>query len=64
VFTQKKQLRGAPMRPTLVVAAVLLLLCNGVAEPDPTRIAEAGGFLLGNAHRCGIETERVEHPEQ
>jgi hypothetical protein len=51
------------MRPTLVVATALLLLSgNGVAKAaDPTRLAETGGFLLGNAHRCGIETERVEH---
>jgi len=51
------------MRPTLVVATALLLLSgNGVAKAaDPTRLAETGGFLLGNAHRCGIETERVEY---
>jgi hypothetical protein len=51
------------MRATLVVATALLLLSgNGVAKAaDPTRLAETGGFLLGNAHRCGIETERVEH---
>jgi hypothetical protein len=51
------------MRPTLVVTTALLLLTgNGIAEAtDPTRLAETGGFLLGNAHRCGVATERVEH---
>jgi hypothetical protein len=51
------------MRPTLVVTTALLLLTgNGIAEAaDPTRLAETGGFLLGNAHRCGVATERVQH---
>jgi hypothetical protein len=50
------------MRPILVVTtAVLLLLGAGVAKAaDPIQLAEAGGFLLGNAHRCGVLTERVE----
>ena len=51
------------MRPTLVVtAAVLFLLGIGIAKAaDPTQLAETGGFLLGNAHRCGVPTDRVEH---
>ena len=45
-----------------VTTAVLLLLGAGVAKAaDSTQLAEAGGFLLGNAHRCGVLTERVEH---
>ena len=50
------------MRPILTVTtAVLLLLGAGVAEAaDSTGLAETGGFLLGNAHRCGVLTERVE----
>jgi hypothetical protein len=49
------------MRPTLLVTAVLLLLGIGTANAaDPTRLAETGGFLLGNAHRCGVPTDRVE----
>ena len=49
------------MRPILTVTtAVLLLLGAGVAEAaDSTGLAETGGFLLGNAHRCGVQTERV-----
>ena len=51
------------MRPILAVTtAMLLLLGAGVAEAaDSTRLAETGGFLLGNAHRCGVPTDRVEH---
>jgi hypothetical protein len=50
------------MRPTLVVTAVLLLLGIGTANAaDSTRLAETAGFLLGNAHRCGVPTDRVEH---
>lgn len=40
----------------LTVAALL------VASPsltDADRIAANGGFLLGNAHRCGVENSRV-----
>jgi hypothetical protein len=45
-----------------VATALLLLLGIGVAEAaDSTQLAETGGFLLGNAHRCGVPTERVEH---
>jgi hypothetical protein len=51
------------MRRTLaIVAAVLFLLCTGVANAaDPAQLAETAGFLLGNAHRCGVPTDRVEH---
>ena len=50
------------MRPTLVVTAALLLLGIGTANAaDSTRLAETAGFLLGNAHRCGVPTDRVEH---
>jgi len=50
------------MRPNLVVTtALLLLLGTGVAKAaDPARLAETAGFLLGNAHRCGVPTDRVE----
>ena len=54
------------MRLTLVVTtALLLLLDSGIAQAaDSTRLAETGGFLLGNAHRCGVPTDRVEHAGQ
>ena len=51
------------MRPGLVVtSALLLFLGTGFAEAaDPAQLAETAGFLLGNAHRCGVPTDRVEH---
>ena len=51
------------MRSALAVTTALLLLLGiGVAEAaDSTQLAETGGFLLGNAHRCGVPAERVEH---
>ena len=51
------------MRPALFVAAALLSFSMiGLAKAaDPILLAETGGFLLGNAHRCGVPTTRVEH---
>src|SRR5712692_1826698 len=51
------------MRSTLAITtALFILLGNGTAQAaDPTRLAATGGFLLGNAHRCGVANERVEH---
>ena len=51
------------MRSTLAIAIpVLSLMGTGVAEAaDPMLLAETGGFLLGNAHRCGVPIERIEH---
>jgi hypothetical protein len=51
------------MRPDLAVTtALLLLLGTGVAKAaDSVQLAETAGFLLGNAHRCGVPTDRVEH---
>src|SRR5882757_10565502 len=51
-----------PMLSTsAVTTALILLLGIGVAEAaNPTLLAETGGFLLGNAHRCGVGVERVE----
>lgn len=50
------------MRPILAIAiSVLLLMGIGVAKAaDPALLAETGGFLLGNAHRCGVPNDRVE----
>jgi hypothetical protein len=51
------------MRPALAVTtALLLLLGTGGAEAASSAwLAESAGFLLGNAHRCGVPTDRVEH---
>ena len=45
------------------VTSVLLFSSSiSLAEAaDPVRLAETAGFLLGNAHRCGVPTVRVEH---
>lgn len=50
------------MRPIQAITIpVISLLGIGVAEAaDPTLLAETGGFLLGNAQRCGVPIERVE----
>jgi hypothetical protein len=44
-----------------VTTPLLLLLGMGAADAaDPTQLAETGGFLLGNASRCGVSAARVE----
>lgn len=50
------------MRSTLTVTTALLLFSSiGVAKAaDPALLAETGGYLLGNAHRCGVPTVRIE----
>ena len=50
------------MRPTLAVTTTLILfLLVGVANAaDSTLLAETGGFLVGNANRCGVAAERVQ----
>jgi hypothetical protein len=50
------------MRSILTAVTALLLFGSAAAEPaDPTQLAETGAYLLGNAHRCGVADERVEH---
>jgi hypothetical protein len=42
----------------------LFLSGSAVAEPaNSTQLAETAAYLLGNAHRCGVADERVEHAE-
>ena len=52
---------GLPMRAPLPFAAAVLLLSSisVTKAADPTLLAETGAFLLGNAYRCGVSTERV-----
>jgi hypothetical protein len=49
------------MRPIpIIAAAAFLFSANGSAQAaNPTRIAETGAYLLGNAHRCGVADDRV-----
>lgn len=45
----------------LAATTVAALLIANPSVSDADRIAANGGFLLGNAHRCGIETSRIVH---
>jgi hypothetical protein len=49
------------MRPTLFIATALLSfsIVGAASAADPILLADTGGFLLGNAQRCGIPTARV-----
>src|SRR5271169_983519 len=49
------------MRPMpMIAAAAFLVAASGAARAaNPTRIAETGAFLLGNAYRCGVADDRV-----
>lgn len=38
---------------------VAALLIASPSTTDADRIAANGGFLIGNAHRCGLDNERV-----
>jgi hypothetical protein len=38
---------------------VAALLIASPSTTDADRIAANGGFLVGNAHRCGLDTDRV-----
>jgi hypothetical protein len=51
------------MRPAFAITTALLLLFGtAVAEAaDPASLAQTAGFLLGNAHRCGVPTVRVNY---
>src|SRR5437763_10819753 len=48
-----------------MTTAIILVASSGTtslettATTDAARIATNGGFLLGNAHRCGVTTDRV-----
>jgi hypothetical protein len=43
----------------LAATTVAALLIASPSSTDADRVAANGGFLLGNAQRCGIESERV-----
>src|ERR1700751_2086367 len=44
----------------IIAAAAFLFTASGAAQAaNPTRIAETGAFLLGNAYRCGVADDRV-----
>jgi hypothetical protein len=43
----------------LASATVAALLIASPSTTDAARVAADGGFLLGNAHRCGIHNDRI-----
>jgi hypothetical protein len=43
----------------LAATTVAALLIANPSTTELDRIAADGGFLIGNAHRCGIEQQRV-----
>src|SRR5215469_12597035 len=47
--------------PTLAAGVLLLASINVAKTADPTLLAETAAYLLGNAYRCGVANERVEH---
>jgi hypothetical protein len=49
------------MRPMPIIASAAFLFAASEAAwaANPTRIAETGAFLLGNAYRCGVADDRV-----
>jgi hypothetical protein len=48
----------------LTATTVAALLVASPSSTDADRLAANGGFLLGNAQRCGIAAERVERAGQ
>src|ERR1700759_5261450 len=50
------------MRPMLIIATAVFCFAAGIGAAraaNPTRIAETGAFLLGNAYRCGVADLRL-----
>ena len=45
--------------PIIAAAALLVATSGATRAANPTRIAETGAALLGNAHRCGVADDRV-----
>jgi hypothetical protein len=45
----------------LAAGTVAALLIASPSTNDAARVAADGGFLLGNAHRCGIQNDRIVH---
>ncbi len=49
---------------SVAAITVAALLVSSPITTDADRIAAKGGFLLGNAQRCGIDDNRVTHAGQ
>src|SRR3954471_5077600 len=50
------------MSAAAITVAALLVASPSITDAD--RIAANGGFLIGNAHRCGVEDARVKRAGQ
>jgi hypothetical protein len=48
----------------LAATTVAILLTASPSSTDADRLAANGGFLLGNAQRCGIAADRIERAGQ
>jgi hypothetical protein len=48
----------------LTTTTLAALLVASPSSSDADRLAANGGFLLGNAQRCGVASDRVEHVGQ
>ena len=48
----------------IAAASVAALLIASPSTNGAARVAADGGFLLGNAHRCGIQNDRIVHAGQ
>jgi hypothetical protein len=45
----------------MTIPVISLLTIGAAQAADPTMLAETGGYLLGNADRCGVPIDRVAH---
>ena len=48
-----------PVMSLLAATTVAALLIANPSTSDLDRLAANGGFLIGNAHRCGLDSQRV-----
>jgi hypothetical protein len=47
--------------PILATGVLLLASIHVAKAADPTLLAETAAYLLGNAYRCGVPDDRIEH---
>jgi len=47
--------------PSLATGVLLLASIHVAKAADSTLLAETAAYLLGNAHRCGVPDDHIEH---
>ena len=47
--------------PTLATGVLMQASIHVAKAADPTLLAETAAYLLGNAYRCGVPEDRIEH---